>query len=114
MFSSLMTESIKMRWSDDSNYQDGRWIQGTYQEKNILASVQDATPRDIDKLGEGFRSKNIKKLFTEERTIQLLEDSTENPDQPAEFVIDGITYKMISSERRRYLIPHYKLMVVKV
>lgn len=114
MFSSLMTESVLMRWSNDSTYQGGRWLEGTYQERTIMMSVQDATPRDIDKMGDGFRSKNVKKLFTEESTIQLLEDSSSNPNQPAEFVIDGVTYKMISSERRRYLIPHYKLMVVKV
>lgn len=111
-FNGAFTESIKMFVKSGGQYIDGRFVEGGEVESNITASVQRMSMRERELLAEGYRAREVLKIYTEIENIELIQNDQLPIEEAAEFEYKGKRYSMLSSEEWDYLIPHWKITVV--
>ena len=111
-FDGAYTETISMFAKSGGQYIDGRFVEGTEIETNIVASVQRLTMRERELLPEGFRASETFKIYTEIENIELIQNDQVPIEEAAEFEYKGKRYSMLASETWDYLIPHWKITVV--
>ena len=112
-FNGAYTETISMFSKSGGQYIDGRFVEGTEVETSIVASVQRLSMRERQLLPEGFRASETLKIYTEIENIDLIQNDQIPIEEAAEFEYKGKRYSMLASEEWDYLIPHWKITVVK-
>lgn len=89
----------------------GVFVPGATSPLSILASVQPAEGEDLELLPEGQRTKTVLKLYTE----TLVKTASETAATLADVLtIDSKNYQVHHVEQQRSVIPHYKVLVVRV
>lgn len=87
---------------------NGHWVEGTESNVAITASVQPLTPKEMESLPEGRRTKQAFKLFTD---TELKTVETQNPDRITLF---GSNFEVLSiAPWRNDVINHYECVVCK-
>lgn len=113
-FDSRILEDVEMITRSSDGYIDGRFVKGSESSITIKASVQPMGLAEKQRLAEGFREKEVLKLYSEVTSVQRLINDAEPIQDAAEFGVNGKRYSMIGIEQRKYLIPHYKIVVVAI
>lgn len=90
------------------SYVAGMWTEGLQTEFEILASVQPASPTDMQMLPAGRRSQFAFKLFT--NTQLFTADKLQNADR---VVINGEEYTVVVSNSWQNFMPHYQVLVTR-
>lgn len=93
-------------------YTDGRFVKGQVLTFKAIASVQQATPKEINMLPEGRRNKEMKVVFTESELIPTDETAQTSGDF---FEYKGKTYEVHKVEEwsDETDLPHYKSICIK-
>ncbi len=90
----------------------GRYVKGAASSATFKSCVLPASPEEIQRLPEGFRSQKVLKMFFEFNTdITLLVNNDET--NPSEIEFEGETYAIIQSKRYNKIIPHWCVYVVE-
>jgi hypothetical protein len=89
---------------------EGRWEEATDPKPFwIEASVQPLTPRDMEKLPEGRRTRAAYRLYTDFKLRALDDSGAKNPDR---VWIDKQIFEVISNEAwENGIVPHNKAVV---
>jgi len=88
---------------------DGHWIEGTETEIDILASVQPLTPREMESLPEGRRTKQAFKIYTD---TELKTVESQSPDH---ITLYGDDFEVLSvAPYQSDVINHFKAVAVKI
>jgi hypothetical protein len=77
------------------NYVQGRWVEGAAETLEILASVQPATPKELQRLPEGDRTKAVIAIWT---TTELRTASSPPGAQADRVTYAGSTYEVQAVE----------------
>lgn len=89
-------------------YVNGQYVAGSTADIILKASIQPASPEDMQELPEGRRSDEVFKMFTKTRMFTVTD---ENPDF---LIIDGVEYEVISvGKYQSKVISHYKVLISK-
>lgn len=85
---------------------NGRWAESAVQEFTIQASVQPLTPKEMESLEEGRRTRDAFKLYSDTALRTVKE---QNPDR---VVIGTGLFEVVSrGDRQSGIISHYKMIV---
>ena len=77
----------------------------------IMASVQPLNGNDLELLPEGDRAEDSRRLYT----ASEVRTADQHCGRPADqIIIDGKTYKVIEVKRQRSVIPHYRVLCVRL
>ena len=91
------------------SYIKGVFTEGAASTETIRASVQPASPNDLQSLPEGRRNSKAYRLYTDTR-LRLV--TTSNPDK---VVLFGEDYEVTTEEIwQNNIINHYKYIVTKI
>lgn len=104
----LFRRAITHRWYTGGEMVKGRWVEGTFKENTIQASVQPLTAHQIQMLPEGRRNSKSYSIYT---NADLGMKSEENPHS---VIIDEEEYEIVyKSPWQNKVISHYQYLVVK-
>ncbi len=93
------------------SYVDGVWVEPEGLAFTVLASVQPATPEDLQSLPENRRTLATYRLYTDTQLFRALE-GVRNPDT---VIINGEEYEIAQvSAWQNGIIGHYKCLAVRV
>lgn len=85
---------------------NGRWAESSVSEFTIQASVQPLTPKELESLEEGRRTRDAFKLYSDTALRTLKE---QNPDR---VVLGGNLFEVVSrADWQNGVIPHYEIVV---
>lgn len=108
----LGTRTISVSRRAAGSYVNGVWVPGAASVLSMEASVQPLSPREAQKLPEGERIKESRKLYLNEELFPN-DDATQ---KSADIVtIDGVQFQVFSCEPWTGLgmLPHYKAVLLK-
>ena len=108
----LGRESITLRRQSGSVSwgSDGRPSASTA-DTTIQASVQPLGERELQRLPEGFRQRDPRRIYTESE----LRTADQHGDTVADLVvIDSVVYQVQSVTRHRSVIPHYRGLLLRI
>jgi len=89
-------------------YIDGQYVDGNDVDITIKASIQPASPEEMQELPEGRRSDEIFKMYTK---TQMFTVTDENPDH---LFIDSEEYEVVGvGKYQSSVISHYKVFIAK-
>ena len=95
----------------ESEYVDGRYVEGTPETKDIQAVVMRCSMKEKQLMSEGYRGRETLKLYFSPEAFQEIEmGDTENPST---FTINGKVYEQLSTEHWDQLIEHTKVQVIE-
>lgn len=108
----LGSEAItRITYAAGTRGSDGRWVQGSSTSTTIYASVQPMEGQDLEILEEGERARDGKRLYT----ATVMETANQHLGTSADLVtIDSINYEVRQVKRERSIIPHYRVLVMRV
>lgn len=109
----FLTDTVVVNYFAAGDYDSsGRYVKGTATSTTYSSCVLPASPEEIQRLPEGFRSQKVLKMYFDFGTdITLLVNNDEA--NPSEIEFEGETYAIISSERYNKIIPHWCVYVVE-
>lgn len=91
---------------------DGGWSDGAETlTPSISASVQPASGRDLQRLEEGLRSREVLKVYTASGLWRAPDQRTGTPGDLVD--IDGARYEVHAVATQRAVIPHDRILVVR-
>lgn len=106
---SMITDAYAVTRRTPSSYVDGRLQASTDTVFEILASVQPATGRDLQRLPEGMRTAETRVIYT---TSELLtQGASQDPDIIA---IEGFAYEVQTVEQWVQVGNYYKALAQKM
>lgn len=101
-------KTVEIKRKSGGGYVDGQYIEGTDASIFLKASIQPASPEEMQELPEGRRTDEVFKMYTK---TQMFTVTDENPDH---LLIDGQNYEVISvGKHQSDIISHYKVMISK-
>jgi len=90
---------------------DGKWDDGAVTNTTIVASVQEASARDLQQLDAAERAMDPIKAYV----VASVETTNQHTStQAARLVIDGHVYKVRQVGPRHPLIPHVKVLAIRL
>jgi len=107
----------RRRWSGGTWGSDGQWTATGPTDTEILASVQEASARELEQLDEGERASDPIKLYTVadvQTTDQHPSDAGGQDTQADHLLVDGAWYKVVKVGPRHPLLPHVKVIAIRV
>lgn len=101
----------RRRFAAGSRGTDGRYSAGATTDTTILGSVQPANGDDMATLPEGERAKKGRRIYT---TSEVRVADVEAGTPADQLLIDGVYWEARTVEQTRAVIPHYKVIALKV
>lgn len=90
---------------------DGKYVQGAGVSTSILASVQEASAKDLEMLEIGERTKDPIKVYT---VADVRTNDQHTGAEADHLIVDGATYRVLQVGPRHSLIPHRKILAVRL
>ena len=105
--------SITRRRPAAGSYVDGRWVAAGTTDVPLLASVQPMRGRDLERLDEGQRARDGRRLYLEGR------DQLRTADQHAgtnadQVLIDGAWFEVVHVDDSHHLIAHTRAYALRL
>lgn len=109
---SVFRQPLTVRREGQGQFVNGLWQRGAPQTLTVTASVQPASPTDLEVLPEGRRGRKAFKVYT---SSTLRESDQQNGGQPDRIRIAGQWYEVAHVQRwENNLINHHEVLVVRV
>lgn len=89
----------------------GRFTPGSTSTLTIRASVQPASPSDVERLPEGMRGRDARRVYTETQLFPVRQGA--QPRQADTLVIDGYVYEVADVNYWDKVMPHYRCIAVR-
>ena len=108
---------ITLKRPSTGNYVNGRWVEGSYTNSTITASIQPLNGKEMQSLPEARRLSESFKMYTETQ-IRTVEEA--GSDQNADRVIfDGNEYevhqvKPWQNNSNFFIVNHYKYLINRI
>jgi hypothetical protein len=109
----LGQEAVTLRRFDTSSGRDseGYLVGPSYADSSILMSFQPLDGTDLQKLPQGERQRESRKGYTATEIFTASQHSSNIADR---VVVDGIVYEVYHVEHQRKIIPHYKVLMLRI
>ena len=101
------------RYTAGSRDANGEWVNGASSDTPILASVQVASGSDLQHLPEGERSRQTKKVYTE-NALGFQSADQYTGVKADELVIDSVSYEVQVTFPDHPLISHAKCLATRL
>jgi hypothetical protein len=93
-------------------YSKGIQVAGAIEEFEIIASVQPLTGRELDRLPEGLRAREVRELYTVEKLFTA--DTAKESGQPPDDVeLDGMLWEVQTLEDWNTLAGYFRAVVAR-